>query len=38
MNSNGAPASGAVSTMSARALPTPGFLHVPVAGSGTSVA
>jgi hypothetical protein len=38
MNNSGRPASGAVRTMSAHAHPTPGFLHVPVAGSATSVA
>ncbi|MEE4597422.1 hypothetical protein V2J94_37045 [Streptomyces sp. DSM 41524] len=31
-------AAGAVRTMSAQAHPTPGFLHVPVAGRATSVA
>lgn len=37
-NSSGSPASGAVRTMSAHALPMPGFFHVPVDGRATSMA
>jgi hypothetical protein len=38
MNNSGSPTSGAMRTRSAHAHPPPGFLHVPVAGSATSVA
>ncbi|CAM5544605.1 hypothetical protein SBADM41S_00037 [Streptomyces badius] len=38
MNSSGTPASGAVRTTSARALPIAGFFQVPFTGSATSVA
>ncbi|MGW6753791.1 hypothetical protein [Streptomyces sp. NPDC055006] len=38
VNNSGTPFSGATTAASARALPTPGFFHVPVAGSATSVA
>ncbi|MEU6273056.1 hypothetical protein ABZ871_11695 [Streptomyces populi] len=37
-NSNGTPASGAVRTTSARALPIAGFFQVPLTSSATSVA
>ncbi|MFM9700067.1 hypothetical protein [Streptomyces europaeiscabiei] len=38
MNNSGTPASGAVRTTSARALPIAGFFQVPFTGCATSVA